>query len=82
MTDILIRDVDEDIRRGISEAASRAGRSMQAELIATLHEKYAPQTVPSLLDIFLPISQIEGPELVCDRDYTDREFSFDEESGF
>lgn len=52
MEQLLVRNVDERLKRNIKKAAERNGRSMQAEVLETLKREYAgEQNGGSLLGI-------------------------------
>ena len=78
MPQLLIRDVPEETRSRIAESAAEAGRSMQAELLAAIQERYAPRRKRSLLDILLSAGGGEGEDLRIIRDTPIRDFSLEE----
>ena len=77
MPQLLIRDVPEDVRANIAASAAAAGRSMQAELLAVLQERYSCRQKPSLLDILLSASGGGNEEYEVVRDTPVRDFSLE-----
>lgn len=76
MPQLLIRDVDEDLKRSIAVEAAKKGRSVQAELLAALRERYGTPR-RSLTDTLLAAGSVEGSDFELPVRESFRDFSFD-----
>ena len=76
MPQLLIRNVDEGVRQAVAGAAARNGRSMQAELLATITEHYRPSR-RSFVDALLDAGSLEGPDFVLPEREPGRDVSFE-----
>ena len=63
MPQLLIRNVPEETHARIAASAAAAGRSVQAELLALVQERYAPQRRRTILDILLSAGGDDGAEI-------------------
>lgn len=60
MGQLLIRNIDDDLKQSIRLAAARNNRSMQAEVLAALEERYKPES-KNFVEILLDAGKVEGP---------------------
>ncbi len=77
MPTLMIRNVDESVRREVAVSAARAGRSMQEELLALVNAHYAPHRRP-LVSVLQSAASAEGPgDFAVPERQPARDFSFE-----
>lgn len=77
MTDLLVRDIPDELKQKLAMRAAENGRSQSAEAVAILQEKLQPQEEKSLFERLRELSEFGGLEDLERPTWKTRELSFD-----
>lgn len=72
MPQLLVRNVNPELKRRIERSARNNHRSMQAELLDTLERAYEPDE-RSIVDILREAGQVDGPDFVAPERHAPRD---------
>lgn len=72
MPELLVRNVNPELKRRIERAARNNHRSMQAELLHTLESAYEPDK-RSVVDILREAGEVDGPDFVVPERHVPRD---------
>lgn len=79
MTNLLVRDIPDELKHRLAVRAAENGRSQSAEVISILKEKLEPRQEKSLFEYLRELSEYGGIEdLELPERRPAREFSFEE----
>ena len=79
MTDLLVRDIPEDLKRLRAVRAAENGRSQSAEAVSILQKSLQPQQERSLFERLRELSEYGGLDFELPERHAAREFSFEGE---
>lgn len=77
MTDLLVRDIPDDLKRLLAVRAAENGRSQSAEAVAILQGTLQPQQRKSWVEILREAAEEAGGFELERPTWKSREFSFD-----
>ena len=78
MTDLLVRDIPDDLKHKLAVRAAENGRSQSAEARAILQEALQPEQKKSLFEWLRELSEYGGLDFELPERHPAREFSFEE----
>lgn len=78
MTDLLVRDIPDELKRKLAVRAAENGRSQSAEVLAILQAELQPQQQKSWVEMLREAAEeVGGFELELPERHPAREFSFE-----
>ena len=79
MTDLLVRDIPDELKQRLAVRATENGRSQSAEALSILQDALQPREERSLFIRLRELSEFGGLDGLERPSWKSREFSFDEE---
>lgn len=76
MTDLLVRDIPDDLKQKLAIRAAENGRSQSAEVLSILEETLQPELEKSLFEKLRELSEYGGLEIERPT-WKSQDFSFD-----
>lgn len=77
MTNLLVRDIPDDLKRTLAIRAAENGRSQSAEALAILQDTLQPQRKRSMLEILRDAADVGGLEFELPERHPARNFTFE-----
>ena len=77
MTNLLVRDIPDDLKRTLAIRAAENGRSQSAEALAILQDTLQPQRKRSMLEILRYAADVGGLDFALPERHPARNFTFE-----